>query len=135
VNTGDSNRRMPVKSAETMFRRLAWVTALAFSCSSCLEAGLIAMSSQIEGECYQDLSVTVIDDRTGGKVCDARVTLLNSDGETEVLEDCYQASLLEGRYRLRASMPGRKAATTFLEVPDLSACKPSTSTVMLTIPP
>jgi hypothetical protein len=103
-------------------------------CAGCVQAALTGMSTQIEGECYEDLSVTVIDDETGAKVCHATVTLLDSNGETRELDSCYHASLREGRYRLQAHLPDRRPATTYLEVADLSDCKPVTATVVLTIP-
>jgi len=109
------------------------VLVAGLSCPGCLD--LVAWDLGVgRHECYEDLAVTVIDDETGAETCDARVTVRNRDGDLQVLDGCYHASLSAGRYKLRAYLPGRDYAATWLDVPDMSDCKPSTSTVVLTIP-
>jgi hypothetical protein len=107
------------------------------SCVGCywMFGGAAAVRDDMsESGCYQDLTVTVIDDLTGAKVCDAQVTIRDSNGEMQDLDSCYHASLSEGQYRIRAALAGRKSEATAFEVGDLSDCKPVTSTIVLTIP-
>jgi hypothetical protein len=103
--------------------------------AGCMQNGVMFfVVPRQDPECYQSLTVTVIDDRTGGKTCDATVTLRHSKGAIEELDDCYHAALSKGQYRIRAALGGRESEVTEFNVGDLSDCKPVTSTIMLTVP-
>lgn len=89
--------------------------------------GLAALTSR----CYDYVDVTVLD-AEGRKTCAATVTANNGKSQFE-LPPCYNASLTDGRWTLRASLPGSRDATTTVVVDHEHDCTRYVQSVELTL--
>ncbi|HEY6079228.1 MAG TPA: hypothetical protein VIW29_10520 [Polyangiaceae bacterium] len=112
------------------------VLALTTGCAMGVGAaagGALLVAGILSYECYDYVTITVIDEATGDKTCAAKVTV-TEDGSEQELGSCYYAPLTEGHWTVRAALPGRPAVTTSVDVTDSKGCQPSVSTILLTIP-
>jgi len=89
--------------------------------------GIAALTSR----CYDYVDVTVLD-ADGRKTCAATVTANNGKSQFE-LPTCYNASLTDGRWTLRASLAGSRDATTTVIVDHEHDCTRYVQSVELTL--
>jgi hypothetical protein len=85
----------------------------------------------LTSHCYDYLDVSVFDAQ-GRKTCAATVTATNGGSEFE-LQSCYYAPLSDGRWTLRASLPGMSDAMTTVEVEHKDDCTRHTQSVELSL--
>ncbi|MEI9948595.1 MAG: hypothetical protein WDO74_06320 [Pseudomonadota bacterium] len=76
--------------------------------------------------------MTVLD-ADGRKTCAATVTVSNNGGGQFELTSCYYAALTDGRWTLRASLPGFADAVSTVEVDHAHDCIRHVQTVQLTL--
>jgi hypothetical protein len=92
--------------------------------------GLVAVGA-LTSRCYDYLDVTVLD-ADGRKTCTATVTASNGKNQFE-LGSCYYAPLTDGRWTLRASLPGFPDAVSKVQVEHAHDCIRNVQTVELTL--
>jgi hypothetical protein len=92
--------------------------------------GLVAVGAATS-RCYDYLDVTVFD-ADGRKTCAATVTASDGGSPFE-LSSCYYAPLSDGRWTLRASLPGFPDALSTVEVEHAHDCIRHVQTVELTL--
>lgn len=92
--------------------------------------GLVAVGA-LTSRCYDYLDVTVFD-ADGRKTCAATVTASNGKDKFE-LDSCYYAALTDGRWTLRASLPGFPDALSTVNVDHTHDCARYVQTVELTL--
>jgi len=92
--------------------------------------GVISIGA-LTSRCYDYLDVTVLD-AEGRKTCAARVTASRGSSHFD-LSSCYYASLTDGRWNLRASLPGLADAVTSVEVSHPHDCTRYVQSVELTL--
>lgn len=92
--------------------------------------GLVSLGV-LTSRCYDYVDVTVLD-AEGRKTCDAIVTAQKGKSQLE-LTSCYYASLTDGRWTLRATLPGSSAAVTTINVEHPHDCTRSVQSVELTL--
>jgi len=83
--------------------------------------------------CYDYLDVSVLD-ADGRRTCAATVTATNRGDQFE-LTSCYYAPLTDGRWTLRASLPGHADAVSTVEVEHAHDCVRHVLSVELTLKP
>ena len=91
----------------------------------------VAAIGALTSHCYDYLDVSVFDAQ-GRKTCAATVTATNGGDEFE-LQSCYYAPLSDGRWTLRASLPGMTDAVTTVEVEHKDDCIRHTQSVELSL--
>jgi hypothetical protein len=92
--------------------------------------GLVAVGA-LASRCYDYLDVTVLD-AEGHKSCAA--TVIASKGKSQLeLTSCYYTPLTDGRWTLRASLPGFVDAVSTVEVDHTHDCTRHVQTVELTL--
>lgn len=116
---------------------LCWaaVSGLA-GCTAALGAGVVASLvavGAVASRCYDYFDVTVLD-AAGRKTCAATVTATNGTDSVE-LRSCYYAPLTDGRWTLRAALPGYPDALTRAVVEHEHDCARHVQTVELTLAP
>ena len=92
--------------------------------------GLVGVGA-LTSRCYDYLDVAVFD-ADGHKTCAATVTASNGASRFE-LTSCYYAPLTDGRWTLRASLPGFSDALSTVEVEHAHDCTRHVQTVELTM--
>ena len=92
--------------------------------------GLVAIGT-LTSTCYDYLDLTVLD-AEGRKTCAATVSASNGKSQFE-LESCYYAPLSDGRWTLRASLPGFPDAVSTVLVEHEHDCIRHVQTVELTL--
>ncbi len=92
--------------------------------------GAVAVGA-LTSRCYDYLDVTVFD-MNGHKTCAATVTASNGGDQSELVS-CYYAPLTDGRWTLRASLPGVPDAISTVEVEHTHDCTRHVQTVELTL--
>jgi len=102
-------------------------TAIAGGAALASVVGIAALTSR----CYDYVDVTVLD-AEGRKTCAATVTANNGKSQFE-LSSCYYASLTDGRWTLRASLPGATDAQTTVVVDHEHDCTRYVQSVELTL--
>jgi len=118
--------------------RIALLSALLLlgvnACSAVMGGGaavaLITIGA-LTSHCYDYLDVSVFDDQ-GRKTCAARVTAESGSDQFE-LKSCYYAPLTDGRWTLRASLPGFPDATSTVQVEHTNDCTRHVQSVELTL--
>jgi hypothetical protein len=123
----------------TGLRSMKWALVgaglLSTSCAGVVGAGaaVVMVGAGVLGfACYDRVSVTVTDQLTGTKLCDAKVTFLKGKSET-VATSCYEAALSAGSYTLRVE---RRGLVTFQEPIDVSesgACGQTVQTMYVAL--
>lgn len=96
--------------------------------------GIIATAvgvAALTSHCYDYLDVTVRD-AEGRRTCAATVTA-SAQGDQLELTSCYYAPLTDGRWTLRASLPGSVDAVSTVEVEHRSDCIRHVQSVELTL--
>jgi hypothetical protein len=104
-------------------------TSLAGGAALLGAVGIAALTSR----CYDYVDVTVFD-ADGRKTCDAKVTAKNGNSQFE-LPTCYNATLTDGTWTLRASRSGSRDAVTTVVVDHAHDCTRYVQTVELTLNP
>jgi hypothetical protein len=95
-------------------------------------AALVGIGA-LTSHCYDYLDVTVFDAQ-GRKTCAATVTATrSSSAEHFELESCYYTPLSDGRWTLRASMPGSNDVQTIIDVDHKNDCARHVQSVELTL--
>jgi|SRR6478609_3933139 len=92
--------------------------------------GLVAIGA-LTSRCYDYLDVTVFDPE-GRKTCAATVTATKGSSQLE-LSSCYYTPLTDGRWTLRASLPGVPDTLSTLVVDHSQDCTRNVQTVELTL--
>jgi hypothetical protein len=116
-----------VLAASLLFLATSACTAVAGGAAA---LGLIAVGA-LTSRCYDYLDVTVLD-ADGHKTCAATVTASNGKSQLE-LTSCYYTPLTDGRWTLRASLPGLSDAVSKVEVDHAHDCIRHVQTVELTL--
>ncbi|HKO51342.1 MAG TPA: hypothetical protein VJV79_26715 [Polyangiaceae bacterium] len=118
-------------------------TLLVFATSACTPLvggavllGLVGVGA-LTSKCYDYLDVTVLD-ADGRKTCAATVTASRrgkdgKDGSPLELTSCYYTPLSDGRWTLRASLPGFNDAVSTVVVDHSHDCARHVQTVELTL--
>ena len=102
-------------------------TAVAGGAALLGAVGIAALTSR----CYDYVDVTVLD-AGGRKTCAATVTANNGKSQFE-LPSCYNASLTDGRWTVRASLAGLRDAQTTIVVEHEHDCTRYVQSVELTL--
>jgi hypothetical protein len=89
-------------------------------------AGVLTMT------CYDRVSVTVTDQLTGTKLCDAKVTFIEGGSETEATS-CYEAALSNGQYKMRVERPGLVPYEVPLHIDTGKSCKHAIQTLWVAL--
>jgi hypothetical protein len=108
---------------------------LSTSCVGVIGAGAVVVAAGagvVAYTCYDRISVTVTDRLTGTKLCDAKVTFVDGDSETEATS-CYQAALSKGKYKLRVERPGLQTFEEPVEVVRGERCGQSVQTMLVAL--
>lgn len=92
--------------------------------------GVVSIAA-LTSRCYDYLDVTVLD-ADGRKTCAATVTASNGGSPFE-LASCYYTPLSDGRWTLRASLPGFSDAVSTVEVDHAHDCTRHVQSVELTM--
>jgi hypothetical protein len=92
--------------------------------------GLVAIGT-LTSPCYDYLDVTVLD-ADGRKTCAATVSARSGGSQFE-LGSCYYTPLSDGRWTLRASLPGFPDAVSTVEVDHAHDCTRHVQSVELTL--
>jgi hypothetical protein len=92
--------------------------------------GLVTVGA-LTSRCYDYLDVTVFD-AEGHRTCAATVTAIDRGSQFE-LTSCYYAALTDGRWTVRASLPGSSDAVTTVQVDHAHDCIRHVQTVELTL--
>ena len=92
--------------------------------------GLVAIGT-LTSTCYDYLDLTVLD-AEGRKTCAATVSASNGKSQFE-LESCYYTPLSDGRWTVRASLPGFPDAVSTVMVEHEHDCIRHVQTVELTL--
>jgi hypothetical protein len=92
--------------------------------------GLVTVGA-LASSCYDYLDVTVLD-ADGHRTCAATVTASSGKSQFE-LTSCYYAPLTDGRWKLRASLPGFSDALSTVDVDHAHDCTRHVQTVELTL--
>ena len=115
---------------------LAFVLNALTGCTVVAGGGVLAALvgiSALTSHCYDYLDVTVLDAQ-GRKTCAATVTASrDNSGEHFELESCYYTPLTDGRWTLRASLPGNNDAQSVVEVEHKDDCTRHVQSVELTL--
>jgi len=96
-------------------------------------AALVAGSAFLASRCYDRVHIT-IRDGTGSATCDARVTLIDEDGDERTLTSCYTAALTAGTYQVRAQLAGLPPLQSSIVVGEHEGCPYYTHNVELSFP-
>jgi hypothetical protein len=114
---------------------LKWVLIalglLTTSCAGAIGAGaalVVVGAGVLSMACYDRMSVTVTDQLTGTKLCDAKVTFTEGDSVTEATS-CYSAALSSGKYKLRVERRGLVPYEAPVEINTGSKCRHSIQTI------
>jgi hypothetical protein len=91
-------------------------------------------SAVLASQCYDRVHITVRD-ATGSATCDARVSVIDADGDTSALQPCYSAALTEGKWTIRAERQGYTPMTTSLVIPEHDGCPYYTHSVDISLTP
>jgi len=92
--------------------------------------GVVSIAA-LTSRCYDYVDVTVLD-ADGRKTCAATVTA-SSGGSPLELSSCYYTPLSDGRWTLRASLPGFPDALSTVEVDHAHDCTRHVQSVELTL--
>jgi hypothetical protein len=95
-------------------------------------AALVGGSAVLASQCYDQVYISVRD-ATGSPTCDARVYVVDADGDARRLQPCYSASLTEGKWRVIAKREGYADATTSITVADHDDCPYYTHSIEITM--
>ena len=121
----------------TLARGVLVASVLALATSACTTiaggvalAGLVAIGA-LTSRCYDYLDVTVLD-ADGRKTCAATVTASKGGSPLE-LSSCYYTPLTDGRWTLRASLPGFPDALSTVVVDHAHDCTRNVQTLELTM--
>jgi hypothetical protein len=112
------------------------VLTLATGCAAGVGAGVgaaLIAAGVLTHECYEYVTITVIDGATGAKTCAAKVTV-SEGGDDDVLGSCYYAPLTAGSWKVRAELAGRQPAVVTMNVEERDSCEPAVGSLVLTIP-
>ena len=121
-------------------RRALWFVLLVSSalgaCTVVAGGGVVAVLAGvgvITSHCYDYLDVTVFDAQ-GRKTCAATVTASRNDSSEHFeLESCYYTPLSDGRWTLRATLPGSTDVVTMVDVDHEKDCTRHVQSVELTL--
>jgi hypothetical protein len=110
------------------------VVALGLATTSC--AGVVGAGAAVavvgaavlSMTCYDRMTVTVTDQATGTKLCDAKVTFTKGSSVTEA-NSCYSAALSTGKYQLRVERQGLVTYEETVDVDTGSKCKHAVQTI------
>lgn len=84
-------------------------------------AVLVGGSAVFAAQCYDRVHITVRDD-TGSATCDAKVSVIDAEGDASTLQPCYSAALTEGKWTIRAERAGYTPMTTSVVIPEHEDC-------------
>lgn len=119
--------------------RVSWVLIalglLTTSCAGVVGAGAAAVvvgAGVLSMACYDRMTVTVTDQVTGTKLCDAKVTFSEGDSVTEATS-CYSAALSTGKYKLRVERKGLVTYEEAVEVNTGSKCRHAVQTIYVAL--
>jgi hypothetical protein len=114
---------------------LKWVLIalglLTTSCAGAIGAGaalVVVGAGVLSMACYDRMSVTVTDQLTGTKLCDAKVTFTEGSSVTEATS-CYSAALSTGKYKLRVERRGLVPYEAPVEINTGSKCRQAIQTI------
>jgi hypothetical protein len=82
--------------------------------------------------CYDRVSVTVTDQLTGTKLCDAKVTFHEGSSVTEATS-CYQAALATGQYTMRVERRGLVSYEVPVSIDTGKSCKHAIQTLWVAL--
>jgi hypothetical protein len=118
------------------FLSLVSVLGALSACTAVAGGGVVAVLvgiGALTAHCYDYLDVTVFDAQ-GRKTCAATVTASrNKSSEQFELESCYYTPLSDGRWTLRASLPGTSDVETVVDVDHEKDCTRHVQSVELTL--
>lgn len=108
---------------------------LTTSCAGAIGAGaavLVVGAGIVSMTCYDRLTVTVTDQLTGAKLCDAKVTFTEGKSVTEATS-CYSAALSTGSYKMRVERAGLVPYEAPIQVYTGSKCRHAVQTVYVAL--
>lgn len=118
---------------------LKWVLLalglLTTSCAGAIGAGaalVVVGAGVLSMACYDRMTVTVVDQLTGTKLCDAKVTFTEGDSVTEATS-CYSAALSTGKYNLKVERRGLVPYEVPVEVNTGSKCRHAVQTIYVAL--
>lgn len=118
---------------------LKWVLLalglLTTSCAGAIGAGaalVVVGAGVLSMACYDRMTVTVVDQLTGTKLCDAKVTFTEGDSVTEATS-CYSAALSTGKYELKVERRGLVPYQVPVEVNTGSKCRHAVQTIYVAL--
>jgi hypothetical protein len=104
---------------------------LTTSCAGVVGAGaavVVVGAGVLSMACYDRMTITVTDQATGTKLCDAKVTFTEGSSVTEATS-CYSAALSTGKYKLRVERKGLVTYEEPVEVDTGSKCRHAVQTI------
>jgi hypothetical protein len=120
-------------------RSLQWALLgaglLTTSCAGVVGAGaavVVVGAGVLSMTCYDRVSVTVTDQLTGTKLCDAKVTFHEGSSVTEA-SSCYQAALATGQYTMRVERRGLVSYEVPVSIDTGKSCKHAIQTLWVAL--
>jgi hypothetical protein len=120
-------------------RSLQWALLgaglLTTSCAGVIGAGaavVVVGAGVLSMTCYDRVSVTVTDQLTGTKLCDAKVTFHEGSSVTEATS-CYQAALATGQYTMRVERRGLVSYEVPVSIDTGKSCKHAIQTLWVAL--
>jgi hypothetical protein len=95
-------------------------------------AALVGGSAVFASQCYDRVHITVRD-ATGSATCDAKVSVIDAEGDVRTLQPCYSAALTEGRWTIRAERAGYTPMTTSVVIAEHDDCPFYTHSVEMSL--
>jgi hypothetical protein len=110
---------------------------LALACNVAIGGGAAALvggSAVLASQCYDRVHITVRDS-TGSVTCDARVSVIDAEGDARKLQPCYSAALTAGTWSVRAEKAGYTPMTTSVVIPEHDDCPYYTHSIDISLRP
>lgn len=84
-------------------------------------AAVVGGSAVFASQCYDRVHITVRDS-TGSATCDAKVSVIDAEGDVSKLQPCYSAALTEGTWTIRAERAGYVPMATKVVIAEHDDC-------------
>jgi hypothetical protein len=126
---------MPCFPSRSLQWALLGAGLLTTSCAGVVGAGaavVVVGAGVLSMTCYDRVSVTVTDQLTGTKLCDAKVTFHEGSSVTEATS-CYQAALATGQYTMRVERRGLVSYEVPVSIDTGKSCKHAIQTLWVAL--